>query len=115
MAKFSYTAVSLAETTLGSSRYRDEASPVPAMYRPSLEYTVRENEPGTNRNCIVKSIFPLAIQVDGSWKAVSRFVMQTTFTALQSVTNDAERAAIFDSHIAFLTENRDKILKGFAK
>lgn len=81
-------------------------------FRPVVEMTAVPNPRQTSNTMTVRSIHPLVVNVDGVTKSNDSFVMTTKFTSLQHVTNDTERAAIFDSHIAFLLAARASILEG---
>lgn len=97
---------------LGIDKYRDTSPSKPMAFRPSLEMSVNQNSTGTNNNVSVRSIYPLIKDVNGVTTSTDSFLMTTKFSALQHVTNDVERAEIYDDHLEFLTKARTAILFG---
>lgn len=97
---------------LGVDQYRDNLAGVPMAYRPTISHSAALNPKGTSVSVQVRSTYPIVNEVNGVKTSTDQFLMQTKFTALQHVTNDTERAAIFDKHIEFLQAARASILEG---
>lgn len=97
---------------LGTSIYRFDGVNVPAQFIPTLLFSATQNKAGTNVNMRIRIEFPLVVTVDGITSAPNKFVCNLDFTALQSVTNSAERTRVLDELIAFLTANKARIASG---
>lgn len=98
--------------SLGVDQYRENVVGVPMAYRPTISHSAALNPKGTSVSIQVRSTYPIMNEVNGVKTSTDQFLMLTKFTALQNVTNDTERAAIFDKHIAFLQAARTSILEG---
>lgn len=107
-----YVAQITSQSSLGRVQTRDTAIAAPSMYQPTITADAVLNKSGSNVNVTVKSDYPLPSSVDGLWKSPNRFLIRTSITALQSVTNATERAAILDAHIAFLTKHKAVLMAG---
>lgn len=110
MAQFSI--VSKQNDIYGIDKYRFNDVSVPVAYRHNIEMQVAENPRKTSNTVTVRSVTPIVKVIDGSSVSTDSFVATTKFTALQQVTNAAERAACFDKHVAFLLAARADILEG---
>lgn len=107
-----YVAQITSQSSLGRVQVRDTAVAAPSMFQPTIMAEAVINKSGSNVNVTVKSDFPLPTNADGLWKSPNRFLIRTSITALQSVTNAAERAAVLDAHIAFLTKHKAVLMAG---
>ena len=105
---------SASQSPIGTSIYTFVGVDVPAMHVPKLYKKTSRNKSNTNIEVVIDTNFPLVTVVDGVNVVRNTFKMRTTFTALQSVINDTERARIFDEHVAYLTAQKAKILAGDA-
>lgn len=97
---------------LGTAVYTDNTVQVPAQFKPTLTFTAKENATGSNVNMTAKLVYPLATQVNGVWEAKSQFTATFSFNALQSVLNEAERAAVLETMAQFITDHKTKIAQG---
>lgn len=111
----SITAYSISAGPLGTSIYQFDSVSAPAQFMPTITVSATQNSSGTNTNVTIGSEYPIISVVDGVNVAANRFKMTTVFTALRSIQNDAERARLFNEHVAYLTANRAKILAGSAR
>jgi len=106
------TILSKQTDAIGQDTYRSEVESIPRAYRPMIFMSVAPNPRATSNSVQIRSVYPLLNVVDGITTSQNQFVMVTKFTSLQHVTNDVERAKIFDDHIAFLQQARASILEG---
>lgn len=97
---------------LGTSIYRFVGVAVPAQFIPTLVFSAKSNNAGTNNWVKVNTKYPLISEIDGVNTETNAFVMTTEFSALQSVIADTERERIFDEHVAFLVAHKLDILDG---
>ena len=110
-----FTVRSPSAAPLGTAVYADTAVSVPAQFQPTITFSAKANGTGSNHNVTVKAVYPLAVQKDGIWSAPNTFQATFSFTSLQNVMNDTERAAILDALIKFLTDNKAVISKGVTR
>lgn len=108
----SYTLYSQSAGPLGVSYYRLSDVDAPAQFIPTLTFAAVQNSSGTNTNVSLTSEYPIVSEVDGVNVANNRFRMVTTFTALRNITNERERARIFDEHVQFLLDQRNVLING---
>lgn len=99
---------------LGTDKYRDDDATIPLAYRQTMELSVSPNASGTNHNVSLKTVVPVVNTIDGVTVSNDSFLAVTKFSALQHITNDTERAAAYDKHVAFLSnaEVREAFLNG---
>lgn len=97
---------------LGTDKYRDTTKTIPMAYRATIDMSVNQNSTATNNNVTVRSVNPVVKEVAGVTTSQDSFLMVTKFSSLQHITNDTERAACFDKHVAFLLAARASILDG---
>lgn len=105
---------SASQSPLGTSIYTLSGVDAPAMYVPRLYKKTVRNKSNTNIEVTIDTNYPLVTEEAGTYAVRNTFKMRTTFTALQSVISNTERARIFDEHVAYLTAQKAKILIGDA-
>lgn len=88
---------------------------VPNVFKPRIVFSAKSNTAGTNHNVKATFSYPLATEQNGVWSAQNKFVGSFTFTALQNVISDTERAEAFDEFIAFLQDHKTVIIAGRVK
>lgn len=108
----SYTLYSQSAGPLGVSHYRLSDVRAPAQFVPTLTFSAVQNSSGTNTNVSLTSEYPIVTEVDGVNVANNRFRMVATFTALRNITNEEERARIYDEHVQFLVDQRNVAING---
>lgn len=103
---------SISASPLGTSIYRFADVDVAAQFVPELVITATKNKVGSNVNYDLICTAPLPVDVDGVTIATNKFVGKFSFTALQSVKEDAMRGRVIDEMIDFLTVNKQQIING---
>lgn len=97
---------------LGTDKYRDTTKTIPMAFRATIDMSVNQNSTATNNNVSVRSVHPVVKDISGVTTSSDSFLAVTKFSSLQHITNDVERAACFDNHVAFLLAARSSILDG---
>lgn len=108
----SFRCISKQPDLLGSDVYRQMIDGVPNAFLPVITHGISKSPRGTSHTVNVRSVAPSIRNVDGAVTSSDQFLMTTKFTALQHITDQATRAAIYDNHIAFLIASRDTNLAG---
>lgn len=97
---------------IGTDKYRVEDLTIPQAYRASTQMSISVNKVSTNNNVTIRDVTPVVNVIDGKHMSSDSFIMTTKFTSLQHITNDVEREATFDRHMAVLVAAKAAILKG---
>lgn len=96
----------------GTDLYRDDNAAVPLAFRATVTHSVNPNSAGTNNQVTVKVRVPVVTTINGVATSTDQFEFIGKFSALQSVTADAERARCLDLAIEYLTATKASIING---
>lgn len=96
----------------GSDTYRDDNTAIPLAYRPTIVETINPNKEGTNNMVTVEVKVPVVETINGVTTSKNTFRCTVKYTALQSVTSDAERARALDLAIEYLTARKATLVQG---
>lgn len=96
----------------GTDTYRDDNTAIPLAYRPTIVETINPNKEGTNNMVTVEVKVPVVEVIGGLTTSNNTFRCTAKFTALQSVTADAERIRALEVMIEYLTKRKDTLSQG---
>lgn len=104
----------VATAPIGSSQLQINGVTAPAQFVPRFLIDTRYTSNGANVSWRLRGEYPLINTVDDVVVNNNTFRLSFEFTALQNVSNLAERTALLDNFIAFVTANKSRILDGSA-
>lgn len=96
----------------GTDTYRDDNAAIPLAFRPTIVETINPNKEGTNNMVTVEVKVPVVETIGGVTASNNTFRCTAKYTALQSVTADAERVRALDLMIEYLTIRKNTLTQG---